>query len=214
MATIIQASALTLYDVIQKFGLRQVDADDFALEWEQNLPTLSSLEQQRLDTVKSQYLHLAQRPVLETLVKMVVLSPLLDMAGLYDSPFWVTAETSIDLPIETESIIVRGKIDILVVQERLWIAAIEAKGGNYDVMLALPQALTYMMASPQNEEPVYGFCLNGRELFFVKLLKQPEPIYALSEVFSLSRRNNDLYPVLQILKVLADLSRLTPSIKM
>jgi hypothetical protein len=208
MPAILPVASLTLYDVIQKFHLQEVQEDSFIQEWLTGLPDLTEIEKQRLDEVKAQYLYLNQRPFLETIVKMVVLSPLLALAGLYQPPFWITAETSIDLPTihandraeDHAEEILRGKIDILVCQDRLWIVVIEAKAGNYDVMQALPQALTYMMASPQTQRVVYGMALNGRELFFIKLEKTPQPRYALSEVFSLSRRGNDLYPAFQILK--------------
>jgi hypothetical protein len=206
MTTVIPASSLSLYDVSQKLGLRHIHGETMAPEWYGDLPSLTVAEQQHLDQIKSQYLHLAQRPCLETLVKMVVLSPLLALAGFYDPPFWVTAEESVELPVAEEAITLKGKVDVLVVQDRVWILAIEAKGGNYDVMLALPQALTYMMAASLSDplRPCYGFALNGRELFFIKLLQRPNPVYGLSEVFSLSRRTNELYPVLQILKDLAN----------
>ncbi|MFZ4665572.1 MAG: type I restriction endonuclease [Prochlorotrichaceae cyanobacterium] len=200
MTTLTSASTLSLYDVLRRFNLRQVEAKDFAPEYSTDLPEITPSDRERLDEIKAQYLHLAQRPCLETLVKMVVLSPLLALAGFYEPPFWLTAEESIELPMEDESPNIRGKIDVLVVQNQLWIVVIEVKGSNYDVMQALPQALVYMMASPQTHKPVYGLALNGRELFFIKLLKQPQPVYALSEVFSLSHRGNDLYEVLCRLK--------------
>jgi len=66
------------------------------------LPSLSDQEKQRLDQVKSHYMYLSERPMLEVVVKMVVLSPLLELAGFYAPPFVVKAEESIEIEEEEE----------------------------------------------------------------------------------------------------------------
>ena len=143
--------------------------------------------------------------MLESIVKMVVLSPLLDLAGFYRPPFRVNAETSIQISAEDEGEIVRGQIDVLVVQNRLWVLAVESKGTKFSVREAIPQALAYMLASPNADHPTFGLATNGDQFIFIKLLKQDTPLYALSDDFSLLRRENELYGVLSVLKRLGKL---------
>ena len=59
------------------------------------------------------YLHLAERPLLENTVKMVVLSPLLDLAGFYQAPFDIDSEYEVSVPIsaEDEGVIVKATLD-------------------------------------------------------------------------------------------------------
>jgi len=91
------------------------------------------------------------------------------------------------------------------------VVIIEAKSIQYDVMVALPQALTYMMASSQrsSDRQLFAMITNGREFCFIKLNQKikPEdsPTYTLSRVFLLSETENQLYEVLQILKSLGQI---------
>ncbi|WP_146048779.1 type I restriction enzyme HsdR N-terminal domain-containing protein [Pseudanabaena sp. BC1403] len=206
MVQTLQASRLSLYDVETKFHAhQQFTTNDFFTDLLQNAPPLSEFEKQILDRTRQHYLYLAKRPLLEVTVKMVTLSPLLSLAGFYDPPFYTTLEESIELVSQDGAEVVRGQIDILVLQQAIWVLVIEAKSIQYDVMVALPQALTYMIASPNHTQPRFGLITNGREFRFIKLDSETEPTYTLSKVFSLSEAENHLYVVLQILKFLAHL---------
>ncbi len=200
MVQTVKATDLTRYDVERKFGLQLVQDESFFCEWLDNLPELTNAEKQALDLLKARYLHLSARPMLESIVKMVVLSPLLALAGFYDPPFYITAEEEILVKEEVDGEIIRGKIDILVVQGSFWIGVVQAKREQADVMTSLPQTLSYMMANPKPSQPAFGLLINGREVVFVKLTQQNTPKYALSNTFSLFNRGNDFYQVLQILK--------------
>jgi hypothetical protein len=142
---------------------------------------------------------------------MVTLSPLLSLAGFYDPPFYTTLEESVEVVSEDGLEIVRGQIDVLVLrnnirQNAIWVVVIEAKSIQYDVMMALPQALTYMLASPSQKQQPFGMITNGREFRFIRLNQEPSnPSYTLSKVFSLSESENHLYEVLQILKALGQM---------
>jgi hypothetical protein len=205
MIQTLQASRLTLYDVEAKFQLQQAEPDDFFRQLLQSPPTLSEFEKQVLDRTKQHYLYLAKRPLLEVTVKMVTLSPLLSLAGFYDPPFFTTLEESVEIVSQDGAETVRGQIDVLVLQNALWVVVVEAKSIQYDVMVALPQALTYMMASlKRSHHALYGLITNGREFRFIKL--NQESTYTLSRVFSLSESENHLYEVLQILKSLGQIS--------
>ncbi len=206
MVQTLQASRLSLYDVETKFHVQQqFTTNDFFTDLLQKANPLSEFEKQILDRTRQHYLYLAKRPLLEVTVKMVTLSPLLSLAGFYDPPFYTTLEESIELVSQDGVEVVRGQIDILVLQQAIWVLVIEAKSIQYDVMVALPQALTYMIASPNSTKPRFGLITNGREFRFVKLDAEAEPIYTLSKVFSLSETENNLYEVLQILKSLGQL---------
>ncbi len=61
-----------------------------------------------------------------------------------------------------------------------------------------------MLANPQPDHPAYSLVMNREDFQFIKLIKQEQPMYALSDRFSLYRRENELYKVLNILKNRSD----------
>jgi hypothetical protein len=69
-----------------------------------------------------------------------------------------------------------------------------------DRLTILPQALAYMMANTQTEQPTFGLMTNGDDVLFVKLTTQPSGQYSLSRVFSLYTLPEELQSVLQVLK--------------
>ena len=131
---------------------------------------------------------------------MVVLSPLLDMAGFYDDPFHLRSEVSVEIAAEDEGEVIRGRIDVLVLKDRFWILALEAKRSDFDVNVALGQALAYMLANPEAEQPTFAMVSNGQSFLFLKLTKAPQPQYANSRLFSLVNPGNDLYAVLMVMQ--------------
>jgi Type I restriction enzyme R protein N terminus (HSDR_N) len=199
----IQAEALTLYDLEQKFSLQPHRDRQFFTEWQEPLPPLTDLEKQRLTRTQEQYFHLSSRPILEEMVKMVIVSPLLDLAGFYNPPFYSVSEKSVKLSVKDEQATIRGKIDVLVIQDQLWVLVIEAKRSGLSLEPGIPQALTYMLASPQHQRPLYGMVTNGSNFIFLKLAHQKTPSYSLSEEFTL-RRSEDLFTVMRVLKRLAE----------
>lgn len=79
-----------------------------------------------LDWVKVNFLELMEDPpLLENTVKLVILAPLLDLTGFYRRPFRIETETSIAIEMEDEGVVIRGRIDILVIKEAIWLVAIE-----------------------------------------------------------------------------------------
>lgn len=204
MTQIIQAEKVKLYDLEKKFQLSLSEDEHFFPEWRENLPELTDDEKQQLDRVKASYLNLTKRLMLEDMVKMVVLSPLLNYAGFYLPPFYSTSEESVEIYDEDEGVTIRGKIDVLVLQDQLWVIVIESKQVGFSLEVGIPQALAYMLANPQPDKPVFGLVTNGGNFIFIKVIQQEHPSYALSDEFTL-RRGNDLYMVLQILKRLARL---------
>ncbi len=201
--TTIRAEKVTIDDLQQHFGL--IDSPDPAVfpEWQQDLPSITAPERSRLDAAQAHYAHLSKRPMLEAMVKMVILSPLLELAGFYDAPFYAQSEKSINVSTQDEYLTIRGKIDVLVTQDQFWILVIESKQTGISIDAGIPQALTYMLGAPDRTKPLYGMVTNGNNFIFLKLIGQT---YQMSDEFSL-RRRGDLYQVLAILKHFADCLR-------
>ncbi|MGB3495375.1 MAG: type I restriction endonuclease [Elainellaceae cyanobacterium] len=204
MVQAIPANTITLRTLKQHLGLEQASDANFFSEWTDDIPKLNDLEQQTLDRVKANVLDfLDDPPVLENSVKLVVLSPLLDLAGFYRRPFRIKTETSIDIAMEDEGITIRGRIDILVVNETLWLVVVESKRSDFAVTRAVPQALAYMLGNPEVQQPTFGMITNGSDFLFLKSLRTPSPRYATSRLLSLINPQNELYDVLAILKRLS-----------
>jgi hypothetical protein len=202
MVQAIPISDLTLRQVKEQFGLIQVDGDAIA-EWQPPFPEPTDLEQQVLNRVQANFAYLSERTLAEGLVNMVVVSPLLDLAGFYQPPFDVDIEFEVSIPIQAEDEdqkLVKGRIDILVLKHRLWILIIESKRTRFDVMEALPQALAYMMGCPSRDRSLFGLATNGREFLFIHLKRDKVPSYSLSPIFSVTAPNHEIYTVLSILK--------------
>ena len=132
---------------------------------------------------------------------MVVLSPLLDLAGFYQAPFSIATEEPIEISSVDEGTVVKGKIDVLVVKEQFWALVIESKRTQFDVVSALPQLIEYMLDAPDKSQPVYGLLVNGREFVFVELSYHPEPVCARSFALSIEQ-DEELAQVLAMLKSL------------
>ncbi|MGB7441070.1 MAG: type I restriction enzyme HsdR N-terminal domain-containing protein [Coleofasciculaceae cyanobacterium] len=174
---------------------------NFFWEWSEDNPPLSEVEQHWLDRVKTNFVELMEDPpMLENSVKMVVLAPLLDLAGFYHKPFRIETETSVNVELEDEGTVIRGRIDVLVLKNRLWLLVIESKRSDFAVTRAIPQALAYMLGNPEMAKPTFGMITNGNEFLFLKATRQPTVEYANSKLFSLLNPSNELYGVLQILK--------------
>ncbi|MTJ49582.1 type I restriction endonuclease [Dolichospermum sp. UHCC 0259] len=206
MVQFIQAQNIGIADLEARFGLEQTDNETFFPEWLENLPEISDLEKQYLDRVKFHFLRLVKRPPLsEETVKLVVLSPLLSLSGFYDEPFFIRSESSIEIAVEDAEEVIRGRIDVLVIQQQLWLLVIESKKTAFSLLEAIPQALTYMLANPHPPKPVFGLVMNGSDFIFLKLSQINQPQYALSDQFTLLKRENELYQVFRILKKLGQI---------
>jgi predicted type IV restriction endonuclease len=200
MVQAIAAKDVTLRELKQNFGLQISQDPTFFTEWLDSFTPLREEEHHLLDRVKANFLELMEDPqMLENTVKMVVLAPLLDLAGFYHKPFWIETETAIALEMKDEGAIIRGRIDVLVIKNQLWLLVIESKRSDFAVTRAIPQALAYMLSNSETVQSIFGMITNGNEFLF---LKTSQNEYANSRLFSLVNPNNELYEVLQILKQL------------
>lgn len=196
----------SLADLEQRFKLSPTDNDLFFQEWQQDLPNLTTQERETLDQIKQRFeRHRERSPLPEGVINQLLISPLLTLAGLYDEPFYVTTEASVELEIEENDEILRGRIDTLVIAQQLWVLIVESKS-TIAFPVALPQLMTYMMANPNPERPVYGMIGNGDEFMFIKMVTAGVPQYDLSNIFYLLLpRRNQLYDVLSILKKISQI---------
>jgi Type I restriction enzyme R protein N terminus (HSDR_N) len=199
----VAANQVTLRELRESFGLELTQDASFFSEWRSPQPPLGEADRQLLDQVKENFAALMEDPpMLENSVKMVVLAPLLDLAGFYHKPFQIEAEPSLEISTEDEGLVIRGRIDVLMLKERLWLLVIESKRSDFSVTRAIPQALAYLLGNSQTTEPTFGMITNGNEFLLLKATPPPEAQYANSRLFSLVNPDNELYEVLQVLKQL------------
>lgn len=205
MSEAVKISSLTLSEVKQRFNLEEIRDPEFFSEWQGALPENSSLEQLWLDKLRADFLSLEEYPLHEELVKMAMLGPLLSLAGFFRHPFYPQAEAEVFFTAEDGEEIARGRVDVLVVRERFWVAVVESKNKRFSLIEAIPQALAYMMTSPDAGLPIFGFVTNGTHFSFLKLERENSARYAVSDELTLKRQNNELYQVLATLRKLGDL---------
>jgi hypothetical protein len=208
MVQAIAAEKVTLEMLQDRFGLQQTHQIDFFPEWQGPLPDLTLEELSRLDRMQQVFENMVLRSPVEEVVKLTVLSPLLDMAGFFLPPFQMTAEEAVAIavgePDDDDALIVRGRLDVLVFRRQFWVMAIEAKRMGFSLFAGLPQLLAYMLANPQPSYPLYGLVTNGSNFLFLKMTQENSPRYAKSREFVLENPG-DLEMVLQILKQIGNI---------
>jgi len=199
-AAIIEAIA-SIRDAEARFGLIRVEDEQFFPEWSEGLAEITEAEKANADVLRRRYLyHRGDGDLLEGTVMLLVVSPILGLAGFYDPPFKIKAESSVELVLDDGEEVLRGRIDVLILQSSFWVVVLESKKTTLSVLSALPQALAYMMANPHPDQPVFGIVTNGDDILFVKLTAAPTPQYDISRVFAPFTSAKELYLILQILK--------------
>jgi predicted type IV restriction endonuclease len=175
---------LALADVGERLSL-QVNPDrEFFPEWRQDLPALTTEEQQTIDRLQARFAaHRYRGLVAEGAVDKLLLSPLLDLVGFYEPEFDIRSEETIEFEVVDRDEVLRGRMDTLIIKDGFWVLVLEAKRTAM-VALAVPQALAYMMASPHHDRPVYGLVSNGEEFIFLKVLATPTPQYSTSKLYA------------------------------
>jgi hypothetical protein len=177
MVQFLQAKEVTLRDLINHFQLEFIEDEHFFGEWQEDLEAISDQEKELLDKIKTGYFNLLNYPpFLETSVRMTVLDPLLFIGNFYLFPFQIKAEDSVEIITEEQDLIIKGRLDTLILKDQLWVMIIESKRVIYSVEAGLPQLLAYLMANPHPNRPNYGMLTNGSEFLFVKLLWDGKPL--------------------------------------
>ncbi len=206
MVQIVQAKDIDLRYLIDRFGLQLIQDEQFFLEWQENLPEVTDLDKLLLDKVKAGYFNLLNYPpLLEDVVRMSILDPILFIGDFYLAPFYVKSEESIDIAVEDEEVIIKGRIDTLVLKDQFWVMVIESKKAAFSIEEGLAQILAYMLGTPYSDKPSYGMITTGGSFIFIKLVKGEIPQYGTSDIFDIRNRGNELYDVLRILKRLSQL---------
>ena len=199
-AAITEAIA-SLRDAETRFGLIRIEDEQFFPEWSKGLAEITAAEKANADVLRRRYLYQrSDGDLLEGTVMLLLVSPVLGLAGFYDPPFKIKAESSVELVLDDGEEVLRGRIDVLILQSSFWVVVLESKKTTLSVLSALPQALAYMMANPHPYQPVFGIVTNGDEILFVKLTAAPTPQYDISRVFAPFTSAKELFLILQILK--------------
>ncbi|MEO0537446.1 MAG: type I restriction endonuclease subunit R [Cyanobacteria bacterium P01_A01_bin.123] len=206
MVQSIAISNLTLPELAEARNLRLTSDPRFFSEWQTELPELSPEETHYLDQVQQEYFDQTRSgSISEGLIKLIVVSPLLHLAGFYRRPFEVKLEESVQVEVTEAETLWRGRIDALVIKDNFWVLVVEAKNSSFGIDMAIPQALGYMLASPHPAHAAYGLVTNGSSFAFLKLMQNPQPRYDVSEIMLLLPGRNVLYRVLQGMKQLGKL---------
>ncbi len=197
----ISKNITTMEEIEEKFNLLPTANDQFFTEWFQELPELTDEEKLALDKIHQRFFrHRKRGELAEGTVNLLLVSPLLELAGFFDEPFFVSTEPQVEILLEDRDEILRGRIDTLVIHQKLWVLVVESKR-SISMEAAIPQALTYMMGNPHPDKPVYGMVCDGSLFMFIKVLAQDPPQYDFSDTFSLLLlRQNKLYEILRVLK--------------
>jgi hypothetical protein len=200
MQTLSISETITLKYLRENFRLHRSEAEDFFPEWLEALPQISATDRAFLERVKTRYFYqLDEGTLLKEGVKLMMMSPLLDVAGFYDPPFRTRFEAPVTVPVETETEVLQGRMDALVIQNQFWVWVLEAKRTTFSLSLGIPQALAYMLAAPDAQPTIFGLLAGGEDFIFIKLVRQGTPIYGLSRKFSLINPG-DLEQVLRIMR--------------
>jgi hypothetical protein len=165
------------------------------LSWQVPSVELADDDKAFLDHLQQRYYNYYNARLLtEGTVLLTLVAPLLERLEFHEPPFFVRSEVPISLEVEDRDEVYRGRMDVLVIRDRVLILTVEAKWSKFAADIALPQCLAYMSAAPQ--QPNFGMVTNGSDFIFCKL---DDGVYDFSEVFSLLSRQNKLYEVATIL---------------
>ncbi|WP_230968252.1 restriction endonuclease subunit R [Nostoc sp. WHI] len=170
MTQTLQAKEINLRYLIENFSIELVLDDQFFCEWQEDLLEITDLDKQLLDKVKTGYFNLLNYPpLLEDVVRMAIIDPILFIGDFYLVPLHIKAEEPIEIIDEDEEIIIKGKIDTLVLKDQFWVMVIESKQAEYSIERGLAQILAYMLGNPHPNQPSFGMISSGGEFIFVKL---------------------------------------------
>ena len=207
----LEASQLSLNDVRRLLKLeRQTEGSftDFL-----SLEPLTDFEKQELLLIRNHFWHhLEAGKVSAKLVKFLVLSPLMRLTGFFDIPVVLTMEDSIPIEVEDKDTLIKGRLDILAVNQpdaelavaRFWILVVEAKNSAIAPLVGLPQLLTYAYKSLQRQSSVWGLTTNGESYRFVRVTRgNPCTYQILPELNLIDKERSHL--LAQVLKAICKL---------
>ncbi|MEA5420484.1 type I restriction endonuclease [Spirulina sp. CCNP1310] len=195
----IETTITTLQELETRFQIQRASDGSFFPEWQDATGvdpiTLDDSTRKVLDHLRERFLNYYKAGLLtEGTVLLSILGPLLDCLGFHEPPYFVRSEVGVTIEVVERDEVYRGRMDVLIVRDRLWILTLEAKRSKFAADVALPQCLAYLGAAPQF--PAFGLVTNGSDFIFCKLAGQT---YDFSDPFSLLSHHNRLYAIAMIL---------------
>ena len=207
----LEASQLSLNDVRRLLKLERQTGGGFTDFL--SLEPLTDFEQQELLLIGNHFWrHLEAGKVSAKLVKFLVLSPLMRLAGFFDIPIVLTMEDSIPIEVEDAHTLIKGRLDILAVNQpdaelaaaQFWILVVEAKNSAIAPLTGLPQLLTYTYKSLQQQSSVWGLTTNGESYRFVRVTRGNPCTYQILPELNLIDKERSLL-LAQVLKAICKL---------
>lgn len=191
-------------DLRKNFNLEKTKDPAFFSELLGDFSELSLEEKAGVVKIKKRFdYHREDGFLLEGTVNLLVVSPLLELAGFLDEPYQIRSPFGVEIIINDTVETLRGFIDTLVVNDNLWVLSLESKRSAIPVGVALPQLFAYMLSQPRQNNQAFGLATNGDEFVFLKLdFGGEQPTYGFSRAYSLLPVNHELDVVLKILKKL------------
>lgn len=200
----LQAKNLTLNEVHQLLDL-QPSVQRVRFTDVLNLPDLTEWEMAEMAQIQIDFQAYWQAgKVLEGQVQLLVLAPLLRLAGYYRSPIQLSLEQAIaEIMLDDEDTKITGRLDLLAARRDavtpLWVLVVESKNSQVDALNGLPQLLTYASQSLTSQESVWGLATNGFSYYFVRLISGETLSYQLLPELNLLDSDRALV-LLQVLK--------------
>ena len=200
----LQAKNLTLNEVHQLLDL-QPSVQRVRFTDVLNLPDLTEWEMAKMAQIRIDFQAYWQAgKVLEGQVQLLVLAPLLRLAGYYRSPIQLSLEQAIaEIMLDDEDTKITGRLDLLAARRDavtpLWVLFVESKNSQVDALNGLPQLLTYASQSLTSQESVWGLATNGFSCYFVRLISGETLSYQLLPELNLLDSDRALV-LLQVLK--------------
>lgn len=210
MTLTVEPSTLYLNDVHRLLKLQEKFDGSFTDYL--SLEPLTEFEQQDLSRIRNDFRrYLKAGKISEGMVKFLTVAPLMRLGGFYDIPIRLTMEDVIGIVIEEEDKVIKGRMDILAVNQAevtttppFWILVIETKNSAIDVFEGLPQLLTYAFKSLEQQSSVWGLITNGQRYQFVYLQKEEHSTYQLMPLLNLSEIQSSIL-LLQVMKAICKL---------
>ncbi|AUT04189.1 restriction endonuclease subunit R [Nostoc sp. CENA543] len=210
--TILNARNLSLEEVQRLFGFQEQYNDAFSNLL--SLKPITEAEQQELFQIRDDFRrYLISGKLSEGQVKLLVVAPLLRLAGFYQYPIEIRLEENIaDIEVEDEDITIKGRFDILAInkvkhtkpQAYFWVLIVESKNSQIDVSTGLSQLLTYAYRGLDNQQSVWGLITNGRLYQFVYIQQGNPPIYQMMPLLNLMESPRAV-ELLQVFKAICQL---------
>jgi hypothetical protein len=158
--TIMITDAITaIAEAERRFGLIRNEDPDFFGEWQHFPAELTAQDTSQLADLRRRYVYHRLRSIpggesaghlLENTVTLLLVSPLLAIAGFYDPSFRVRAEESVKLVIQDSEEILQGRIDALVICDSFWVMILESKKTMLSMLKILKQfGAGYVRVDPE-----------------------------------------------------------------